>query len=121
MANLFSSLLKRLPRVVRRHWFYAIVSVEDPSGRSRDYWFSRRRVGRGLAIGSHPACDVRLTGSGVRPVHARLQPMSNHWVLKFMPEGQRLPLPKEFEGQYDHRVDRVLFDIEGHRLLVDDA
>lgn len=126
MANLISSLWNRLlpkplPRPTKRDGIYAIVTVQDPSGRRSQYEFSKPTVSRGLSIGSDSGCDIRLTGAGVRPVHARLQPASNHWVLSYLPEGQRLPLPEEFGGPYDDRVDRVPFKIEGHRLQVDDS
>jgi hypothetical protein len=95
------------------------VRVDDPTGRRRHHVFSRATVGRGLSIGSNRACHIRLTGPGVRPLHARLDPMSNHWVLRYLTAGELLPLTETDEGEY-HRVDRVPFEIEGYTLLIDD-
>jgi len=106
-------LMERLSRSIAVH-------VADESGERREYRFSIRAATAGLAVGSDPACHIRLTGLDIRPVHARLQPLSNHWVLKHLPDGQRLPLPRTFEGDYDTRVDRTPFEIGRYRLQITD-
>lgn len=118
--NLLTAVLKRLPRSARRGWLYAIVRVDDPQRRTTHYWFSRQTVTRGLSLGAARKCDIRLSGTNVRSVHARLDAMSNHWVLKYLPGNTTLPLPEHYEGEYDDRVDRVPFEIEAHTLLIDD-
>jgi hypothetical protein len=99
---------------------YAVVTVEDPAGRFTDYAISRDTAARGVSIGSDPACDVRLSGRKVRPVHARLDPKSNHWVVTYLPNGAPLPL-QETEAPHDDRVDRAPFEIEGHVLQIHDS
>jgi hypothetical protein len=95
------------------------VRVDGPWATCTVHRFSWIVAQQGLAIGTDRNCHIRLRGSGVRAVHARLQPASNHWVLKSLPRGQKLPLPAELEGQFD-RVDRMPFVIEGYRLQISD-
>jgi hypothetical protein len=113
-------MLRRRERPARPPGTYAVVTVEDPTGRFEDYYsFNRETVERGLSIGSDRACHIRLTGLGVRPLHARLDPMSNHWILRYLAAGARLPLSEADAGEFN-RVDRVPFEIEGYTLLIDD-
>lgn len=97
------------------------VRVDDANGKRSTYGFTRPIAEGGLSVGSDARCHVRIAGAGIRSAHARLQWMGYHWVLKFCPPGQQLPLPREFEGDYDQRVDRVEFRIEGNRLQISDA
>ncbi len=100
---------------------YAVVTVENPAGRFTDFAISKEVATRGVLVGADPSCDIRISGKTVRPVHAVLQPMSNHWMLRHLPVGRHLPLPEWCEAQNDDRVDRVPFELEGHVLQIHDS